>query len=299
MGYLGAASDFDERPGQEAEAEQDRHALPRPSWPPRPDDRGPAGRGERPDHRGGHLHARPTGGGGHGDPPPRHRGPAPGLGRDRPGGPASGCRACSSPSPRRCARWPSASRPTSWPSCATSCARPRRSSSARSPARPRGHRVVGGRSARRQPGLNRLRSTARRKVGCVGPSQVGEGDHSSDCARDAVRPSRARRPDAVRLRFRPHARPPAHGAQGPPRRQGRQPGRDDVGTRAPGAARASPSRPTPAGPTWPAAGPTGLDAEIAGPGPRLEKAMGKRDRRRRPTRCWCRCAPGPSSPCPG
>ena len=36
MGYFGAASDFDERPGQEAEAEQDRHALPRPDRPPRP-----------------------------------------------------------------------------------------------------------------------------------------------------------------------------------------------------------------------------------------------------------------------
>ena len=46
--------------------------------------------------------------------------------------PRSGSQGCSSRSPRRCARWPSASRPTSSPSCATSCARPRRSSSARS-----------------------------------------------------------------------------------------------------------------------------------------------------------------------
>ena len=56
--------------------------------------------------------------------------------------------------------------------------------------------------------------------------------------------------------------PPADGAQGPPRRQGRQPGRDDVGARAAGAATASPSPPTPAGPTSTAAGPRGCAGEL-------------------------------------
>ena len=82
-----------------------------------------------------------------------------------------------------------------------------------------------------------IRSVAARKVGWAGPSHVGRAITASDRARHADRSSRARRPDAVRLRFRPHARPPAHGAQGPPGWQGRQPGRDDVGTAAPGAAR--------------------------------------------------------------
>ena len=41
-------------------------------------------------------------------------------------------------------------------------------------------------------------------------------------------------------------------AQGPARRQGRRPRRDDLGARAARAARASPSRPRPAAPTWPA-----------------------------------------------
>ena len=52
------------------------------------------------------------------------------------------------------------------------------------------------------------------------------------------------------------------GAQGPARRQGRQPGRDDLGPRVCRCPLASPSRPTPAGPTWTAAGPTGLSAEV-------------------------------------
>ena len=55
-----------------------------------------------------------------------------------PDGAAAARGACNSRSRRRCARWPSASRPTSWRSCATSCARPRRSSNARSPAGPPG-----------------------------------------------------------------------------------------------------------------------------------------------------------------
>ena len=43
----------------------------------------------------------------------------------------------------------------------------------------------------------------------------------------------------------------------------------------PGAPRASPSRPTPAGPTWPGAGPRPSSAEVARARARLEKAMGK------------------------
>ena len=71
-------------------------------------------------------------------------------------------------------------------------------------------------------------------------------------------------------------RPPADGAQGPPGRQGRQPGRDDVGTRAAGAARASPSRPTPAGPTWPAAGPRASTPRWPRPGPGSRRRWARR-----------------------
>ena len=81
------------------------------------------------------------------------------------------------------------------------------------------------------------RGKRRGKVGWLSSSQVGTGvtTVTALATRDAL--SRARRPDAVRLRLRPHAPPPAHGAQGPPGRQGRQPGRDDVGTPAPRPAR--------------------------------------------------------------
>ena len=49
-------------------------------------------------------------------------------------------------------RWPSSSRRTNWPSCATSCARPRRSSSARSggPGTPPGASRRGSRASRRR-----------------------------------------------------------------------------------------------------------------------------------------------------
>ena len=144
-----------------------------------------------------------------------------------------------------------------------------------------------------------LRSGRRRESRLAWPVPDREGsDHHVTALADAVRPSRARRPDAVRLRFRPHARPSADGAQGPPGRQGRQPGRDDVGTQAPGAA-----------------GVHHLDRRLprlhggrlaqgprrrggGGPDPARD-GDGQGHRRRRPTRCSSRCARAPSSPCPG
>ena len=78
------------------------------------------------------------------------------------------------------------------------------------------------------------------------------------------------------LRVRPSARAPPARAQGPPRRQGREPGRDDLGAGPAGPARASRSPPRPASPTWPTAGPTGLDDEIAEHVAALEEAMGRR-----------------------
>ena len=72
-----------------------------------------------------------------------------------------------------------------------------------------------------------------------------------------------------------HRRPPME-HEGPARRQGRQSGRDDLGARAAGARLASPSPPTPAGPTWTAAGPRAVDAEVATQVGSLEKAMGKK-----------------------
>ena len=59
-----------------------------------------------------------------------------------------------------------------------------------------------------------------------------------------------------------HRRPPME-LQGPPRWQGRQPRRDDQRARSCRCRRASRSPPTPAAPTCTAAGPTGLDDEIA------------------------------------
>ena len=46
---------------------------------------------------------------------------------------------------------------------------------------------------------------------------------------------------------------------------------------------------------WPA----GLDDEIAKQVVELEKARWAAGSATRPTRCWCRCAPAPSSRCPG
>ena len=159
------------------------------------------------------------------------------MGRDRARGRRTASRTCNAPSPRRCAGSPSASRSTSWPSCATTCARPKRSSSARCAASrddwdwdgdpPEGVAGDGADRCRRGAG-----GKAAGKVGWRGSSQVGTGVTAQCRARHAARLSRARRPDAVRLRLRPHAPPSADGAQGPPGRQGRQPGRDDVRTRA-------------------------------------------------------------------
>ena len=98
---------------------------------------------------------------------------------------------------------------------------------------------------------------------------------------------------------RPQAPPRPDGAEGPPRRQGRQPRRDDLGARACRCRRASRSPPTPAGPTWPAAGPTGSTTRSPKHGPKLEKAMGQHARRPATTRCWSACARAPSSRCPG
>ncbi len=67
----------------------------------------------------------------------------------------------------------------------------------------------------------------------------------------------------VRLRVRPRARPPSHGAEGPAGRQGRQPGRDDLGARPAGAARASRSRPMPSRAYMVDGWPAGLDDEVA------------------------------------
>ncbi len=105
-------------------------------------------------------------------------------------------------------------------------------------ARPRHHRA--GPRSHRRPGRG---AAASHRGGWGRTSRLARPvpprDGRADVGRRSLRSrlSRARRPDAVRLRLRPHARPPSHGAQGPPGRQGRQPGRDDVGTRAAGAAR--------------------------------------------------------------
>ena len=72
-----------------------------------------------------------------------------------------------------------------------------------------------------------------------------------------------------------HRRPPME-HEGPPRGQGGQPGRDDLGARACRCRPGSPSAPPPAGTTWRAAGPTGLTDEVAKARARLEKKMGKR-----------------------
>ena len=67
----------------------------------------------------------------------------------------------------------------------------------------------------------------------------------------------------------------------------------------PGAARASPSPPTACRAYMEGGWPEGLTAEVARARAPPGEDDGQADRRRRPTRCWCRCAPGPSSRCPG
>ncbi len=64
-------------------------------------------------------------------PPARHRGPPSGVGRDRARGRRSASRTCNARWPRRCDGSRSTSSSTSSLSCATTCARPKRSSSAR------------------------------------------------------------------------------------------------------------------------------------------------------------------------
>ena len=111
------------------------------------------------------------------------------------------------------------------------------------------------------------------------------GTSRSAVAAGCMRRSRRRRLDhrAVRLRLRPQAPPPADGVQGSPRRQGRQPRRDDQRAGAAGAARASRSPPTPAGPTCTAAGPTGSTTRSPSTSPELETQDGPQARRpRRP-----------------
>ena len=102
-------------------------------------------------------------------------------------------------------------------------------------------------------------------------SIVRAGSRTSADDVPPVAPPSAAAMRTLRLRLRPQAPPPADGVQGPPRRQGRQPRRDDERAEAARAARASRSPPTPAGRTCTAGWPAGLDDEIAAHVAKLER----------------------------
>ena len=117
----------------------------------------------------------------------------------------------------------------------------------------------------------------------IGKPEDGEGPDASLIEPDRMADAPGAPMAATRLERVPYVyafdhkhRRRADGHEGPARRQGRQPRRDDDRARPARAARASPSPPTPAAPTWPAAGPTGLDDEIAKHVVRLEKKMGRK-----------------------
>ena len=141
----------------------------------------------------------------------RHRGPPPRLGRDRPGCPGAAAGPAAARRRGDARRSPSGSRRTSWPSCATSCRQAKEVFQRQVTGAVTGDATPW--ESDPDPHRHGHATTAELSGGASEGSRLccppgWEDNHFSEHARShAVRPDRARRPNAVRLRLRPHARP--------------------------------------------------------------------------------------------